>query len=126
MSKANFEATKRKVKAWTRRNRLNLPLSRLLEAINPILRGVANYFQHAAVKRTLHYLAYYTWWRVMRWIRAKHPKANWSWFRKHYFGKDRISAAGVTLFRPDSVPVTRYRYRGSKIPTPWNAEALIG
>lgn len=126
MSKANFEATKRKVKAWTRRNRLNLALSRLLTAINPILRGVANYFQHAAVKRTLHYLSYYTWWRVMRWIRAKHPKANWSWIRKRYFGKDRISAAGVTLFRPDSVPVTRYRYRGSKIPTPWNAVANVG
>ena len=34
-------------------------------------------------------------------------------------GKDRISQAGVTLFRPDSIPVTRYRYRGSK--TPWDA-----
>ncbi len=124
MSKANFTATKQKVKAWTRRNRLNLSLADVLQIINPILRGVAYYFQHAAVKRTLHYLAWYSWWRVMRWIRAKHPKANWTWLRKRYFGKDRITEAGVTLFRPDTVPVTRYRYRGSKIPTPWDAEAL--
>lgn len=124
MSKANFEATKRKVKALTRRNRLNLPLGKLLAAINPILRGVANYFQHAAVKQTLHYLAYYTWWRVMRWLRAKHAKANWKWFKDRYWGKDKIAVAGVALFRPDSVPVTRYRYRGSRIPTPWNAEML--
>lgn len=124
MSKANFTAVKRKIKAWTRRTRLNLSLAQLLTAINPILRGVAYYFRHAAVKQTLHYLAYYTWWRVIRWIRAKHPKANWSWIRKHYFGKDNITEAGVTLFRPDSVPVTRYRYRGSRIATPWNAEIL--
>ena len=62
----------------------------------------------------------------MRWIRAKHPKANWTWLRRRYFGKDRISQAGVTLFRPDSVPVTRYRYRGSKIPTPWDAATDTG
>src|SRR5262249_53345144 len=49
------------------------------------------------------------------------PQGDWTWLRKRYFGKDKISQAGVTLFRPDSVPVTRYRYRGSKIPTPWDA-----
>jgi RNA-directed DNA polymerase len=76
MSKANCEATKRKVKAWTRRSRLNLVLLDILEAVNPILSGVANYFRHAAVKRTLHYLTWYSWWRVMRWILAEHPKAN--------------------------------------------------
>jgi RNA-directed DNA polymerase len=124
MSKANFEATKRKVKALTRRDRLNLPLGKLLAAINPILRGVANYFQHAAVKRTLHYLSYYTWWRVMRWLRAKHSKRNWKWFKDRYWGKDKITVAGMALFRPDTVPVTRYRYRGARIPTPWNAEML--
>jgi RNA-directed DNA polymerase len=55
MSKANLRAVKQKVKALTRRNRPNLALVQVLMAINPILRGVANYFQHAAVKRTLHY-----------------------------------------------------------------------
>ena len=126
MSKANFEAVKRKVKALTRRDHLNLPLGKLLMAINPILRGVANYFQHAAVKQTLHYLSYYTWWRVMRWLRAKHARANWKYFKDRYWGKDKIAVAGVALFRPDSVPVTRYRYRGTRIPTPWNAELLNG
>jgi RNA-directed DNA polymerase len=126
MSKANFEAVKRKVKALTRRDHLNLPLGKLLMAINPILRGVANYFQHAAVKHTLHYLGYYTWWRVMRWLRAKHSKANWKWFKDRYWGKDKIAVAGVVLFRPDSVQVTRYRYRGARISTPWNAELLNG
>lgn len=119
-----FERTKLKVKALTRRQTLNLSLEELLWAINPILRGVANYYRHAAAKRTLHYLTYYSWWRVMRWLRNKHPHANWAWFRRNYFGKDGIAEAGVTLFRPDSVAVTRYRYRGANIATPWNKEQL--
>jgi RNA-directed DNA polymerase len=78
----------------------------------------------AGVSGCVHYLGYYTWWRVMRWLRARHPKANWTWFRRRYFGTDRLTEADVTLFRPDSIPVTRYRYRGTKIATPWNTEAL--
>jgi RNA-directed DNA polymerase len=27
---------------------------------------------------------------------------------------------GISLFNPATVPVTRYRYRGTKIPNPWN------
>jgi RNA-directed DNA polymerase len=41
MSKAMFAATKRKVKALTRRHTRNLSLSELLMAINPVLRGMA-------------------------------------------------------------------------------------
>ncbi|MEU4806365.1 group II intron maturase-specific domain-containing protein [Actinosynnema sp. NPDC023587] len=55
-----------------------------LAAVNPILRGVANYFQRAVVKRTLHYLAYYAWWRVMRWLRAKHSEVNSKWVGDRY------------------------------------------
>lgn len=124
MSNAVFARTKQKVKALTRRHTRNLSLKQLLLAINPVLRGVAHYFRHAAVKHTLHYLAYFAWWRVMRWLRAKHPHANWTWMRRRYFGKDGITEGGVTLFRPDTVAVTRYRYRGANIATPWNAEML--
>lgn len=125
MSKANFVAVKRKVRALTRRHNRNLPLHQLLRAINPVLRGVANYFRYAAVKRTLHYLGYFTWWRVVRWLRKKHAGRNWTWIRRRWFGKDRLADAGVVLFRPDSVTVKRYRYRGAKIATPWNADAMV-
>lgn len=124
MSKASFEAVKRKVRALTRRHNRNLALHQLLRAINPVLRGVANYFRYAAGKRTLHYLTYFTWWRVVRWLRKKHAGRNWGWIRRRWFGKDRLADAGVVLFRPDSVAVKRYRYRGAKIATPWNADAM--
>ena len=123
MSKPAFQTAKRKIKALTRRHTRNFSLRELLVMVNRILRGVANYFRFAAGKRTLHYLGYYAWWRVMRWLRAKHPKVTWTWFRKRYFGKDKLAEAGVTLFRPDSVKVAPYRYRGTKIATPWKHRA---
>jgi RNA-directed DNA polymerase len=30
-----------------------------------------------------------------------------------------VTADGIELFNLEAVPVTRYRYRGSKIPSPW-------
>jgi RNA-directed DNA polymerase len=30
-----------------------------------------------------------------------------------------ITVGGVMLFKPSKVPVTRYRYRGTRIPNPW-------
>ena len=33
-----------------------------------------------------------------------------------------ISDDGIELFRPQAVAVARYRYRGTKIPTPWASE----
>jgi RNA-directed DNA polymerase len=34
----------------------------------------------------------------------------------------RIAHNGVTFTGASSVPVARYRYRGSKIPTPWTPD----
>ncbi len=34
-----------------------------------------------------------------------------------------IVAYGTALYLPSTVPVTRYRYRGERIPTPWIALA---
>ena len=30
-----------------------------------------------------------------------------------------ISADGNELFDPETIPITRYRYRGNQIPNPW-------
>ena len=41
--------------------------------------------------------------------------------RRRHFGHGwRPEQDGVTLFNPAAVPVTRYRYRGTNIPTPWD------
>jgi RNA-directed DNA polymerase len=113
-------AIRRKVKALTGRTTCNLSLAELLWALNPILRGWAAYFRYAAAKRTLAYLGWYAWWRVMRWLRKKHPRLTWTRLRRRFFGKDRLQAEGIVLYNPAAMRVLRYRFRGDKIATPWN------
>ena len=82
------------------------------------LRGRTNYFRHGVSKATFDYL------NITRdadcaWLRRKHPGPPGSrcdgitwpgWLPEH---------DGEALFNTSAVPVTRYRYRGTKIPTPW-------
>jgi RNA-directed DNA polymerase len=117
-------SVKRRVKALTNRSMIRLDLAELLRALNPVLRGWAAYFRYAAVKRTLAYLGWYAWWRVIRWLRKKHPRWTWAQVKRRYFGKDAIRAGGLTLYNPATMRVERYRFRGARISTPWNEETL--
>jgi RNA-directed DNA polymerase len=110
---------RRKVKTLTGRSTINMELSELIAALNPVLRGWANHFRHAAAKRTFDYLGYYAWWRVGRWLRKKHPRLTWKQIERRYTGEGTYQEKGNTLFHPGSVSVTRYRYRGARIPNPW-------
>jgi RNA-directed DNA polymerase len=119
VSNEALASARRKVKALTGRSTTNLDLSELIAALNPVLRGWANYFRHAAAKRTFDYLGYYAWWRVGRWLRKKHPRLTWKQIARRYTSHGTFQEQGIVLFNPGSVSVTRYRYRGARIPDPW-------
>jgi RNA-directed DNA polymerase len=87
-----------------------------------VRRGWENYYRHAAAKRTLDYLAYYAWWRVGRWLRKKHPRLTWKQINRRYTSEGTFHDKGIMLFNPSSISVTRYRYRGARIPNPWKIE----
>ena len=122
VSNEALASARRKVKALTGRSTTNLELSELIAALNPVLRGWGNYFRHAAAKRTLEYLGYYAWWRVGRWLRKKHPRLTWKQIQRRYTSEGTFQAKGIALFNPGSISVTRYRYRGARIPNPWTLE----
>jgi RNA-directed DNA polymerase len=63
-----------KVKAITRQGTSN-PLSDLLRQLNSALRGWTTYFQHGVSKATFKYLSYYTWHRVVGWLRRKYRRS---------------------------------------------------
>jgi len=59
------------------------------------------------------------WWRVIRWLRKKYERLTWKQLRRRCWGHHWTSREGTRLAWPDEVPVTRYRYRGHRIPSPW-------
>jgi RNA-directed DNA polymerase len=110
---------KDKIRALTRRLSQQ-DLGETLIRINQITRGWAAYFRHAVAKHTFDRLAYFIWWRIVRWVKAKR---RWRWKDVHRWlrtptGWRTITADGIELHNIASTAVTRYRRRG-RIPTPW-------
>ena len=118
-SERSFREIKHRIKELTGRSTIGLSLDQLVHALNPILRGFTNYHRHAASKRCFSYLDHYLWWRMMLWLRKKHPRLTWKQIKRRYWGRNWTSPDGTRLYWPGRVPVSRYRYRGHRIPTPW-------
>ena len=115
-----IRSLKAKIRALTNRTSQQ-DLRSVLIRLNQIMRGWANFFKHAVCKHTLGNLAHFAWWRVIRWLRTLH---RWRWkdVRRAFTTPDGrwkpIAADGIELLNLEAVPVTRYRYRGSTIPSP--------
>lgn len=116
-----IRSVKAKVRALTRKtSQQNLRL--VLHRLSTVLRGWAYYFRHAVATDTFQALDNVTWWRVVHMLRTRH---RWGWkeFRRRYTTPTgrwlAITAGSIELARISAIPVTRYRYRGGKIPTPW-------
>jgi RNA-directed DNA polymerase len=113
-------AVKAKVRALTRAGS-NQPLAALLGHLNRVLRGWTAFFRYGVSKRTFDYLGQFAWNRVLRWLRRKHPKASWGWLRRRYLPRWWPTHGKTELLRCGHVTVSRYRYRGAQIPSPWAA-----
>jgi RNA-directed DNA polymerase len=74
-------------------------------------------------KATFSAVDHHAWHRLMRWIRAKYQGKSglgMAEMRRRFCDVGwRFACNGVKFTGASSVPVSRYRYRGSNIPTPW-------
>ncbi|MEU9763500.1 group II intron reverse transcriptase/maturase [Streptomyces sp. NPDC047987] len=113
-----------KIKKLTGQGTTSLSLAEVLRKVNPVLRGWAAYFRYGASKKTFSYLGWYAWWRLLLWIRRKHPHLTWKQLRRRYYGADRIAEDRIALYNPAKMRVERYRYRGAQISTPWNMDEV--
>jgi len=122
-SRKAIQAIKDKVKARTYRSTRHKDLDELITSLNRSLAGWANYFRHGVSKATFSAIDAFTWGRLMRWIRAKHKGRTglgMNELRRRFCDQGwRFAWKGVVFTGTSSVAVTRYRYRGSTIPTPW-------
>jgi len=121
-SKRSQAAIRRKVRALTRRTSQPNPRLLLLR-LNAVLRGWANYFKHGVSKRSFDRLGSFAWRRVVRWLRQRHLGLNWTAIRRRFLHGWEIVCDGITLYNPSTVAITRYRYRGTRIPSPWSPNA---
>lgn len=109
-----------KVRTQTRRAK-HRTLADLLRRLNPALRGWCNYFRHGVSSRTFGYVDHYAFWRIVGWLRKRHPRLNMHTIVRRFLPGWKISADGIEMFRPTAVAIVRYRYRGTRIPTPWSS-----
>jgi hypothetical protein len=58
---------------------------------------------------------------VAGWLRRRHRTRNWGWLRRTYLKERWPAHEGVELFDPARLGISRYRYRGARIPLPWTA-----
>jgi len=116
-----IRSLKAKIRALTdRKSQQNA--GTVLTRLAQVMRGWSNYFRHAVCKHTFGRLAHFVWWRVAHWLRTLH---HWGWkdFRRRFTTPQGtwkpLSADGIVLFNIEAVPVTRYRWRSTHIPSPW-------
>jgi RNA-directed DNA polymerase len=122
-SKKAIQAIKDKVSAKTYRSTRNQDLDVVITSLNRSLVGWATHFRHGVSKAIFSAVDQHAWGRLMRWIRAKYAGKTglgMKELRRRFCDKGwRFAHNGVVFNGASSVQVTRYRYRGSKIPTPW-------
>ena len=100
----------------------NLALAALLHQLNRVLRGWTTYFRPGVSFATFRYLRAFAWRHVVVWVRRKHRRITWRELRRRYCNGGWWPTDGkVVLFNPTAAGTTRYRYRGTAIPSPWTA-----
>lgn len=119
-SKKSLASVMGKVRTLTRRAK-HRTLADLLRRVNPVLRGWCNYFRHGVSSRTFGYLDHFAFWRIVGWLRKRHVGLNMHTLVRRYLPGWQIRAEGIEMFRPQGIAIERYRYRGTKIPTPWSS-----
>lgn len=81
----NISDVLRKIKIILRQNR---EVTTVVERLNPIIRGWANYFSTVASKKTFSAMDNKLMIQLMRWAKHKHPTRPKVWIRNRYLFKD--------------------------------------
>ena len=85
-SKASVRSFKKQMKdEW--KKTLMWDTKRVIENLNPKIKGWCNYFRVGTSKETFKKLDGWMWKRQMRFARRRHPNKHWWWCKKRYWGK---------------------------------------
>ena len=122
-SKKSMQSIRRRIKAMTTRSNTYQSPGVLFHRLNRLTRGWAQYFRHGVQRRLPRHWALPVVAGLGMATRqaSPHPQAR----TLPSIPLDRKPEyAGVRLYNPASMSIQRYRYRGNKIPTPWNSSTV--
>ena len=93
----------------------------LINLLNPVLRGWANYHKHIVSKEIFKEIDFYLWILLGKWCKHRHTNKPWKWIRNKYFmaSGELCSFASVTfcgnkeihinkIFRLGRIPIIRH------------------
>ncbi|QHD00733.1 group II intron reverse transcriptase/maturase [Pseudomonas sp. S04] len=83
-SKANVKAHLGKIREVIKANRQAKQID-LINLLNPVLRGWANYHRHVVAKKTFNRIDAYVWSMLWRWAVRRHPNKGARWVKDRYF-----------------------------------------
>jgi RNA-directed DNA polymerase len=83
-STASFQALKDKVRTCCKQAVGATP-EQLIDALNPLLRGWANYHRHVICGQSFAQLDSFVWRRLYRWAKRRHPHKTGRWLTDRYF-----------------------------------------
>ncbi len=66
---------------------MSWPLDRVIENLNPKIKGWGSYFNKSAAKSTFSMLDNWMWIRQARFVHKRHPNKHWWWFKLKYWGR---------------------------------------
>jgi RNA-directed DNA polymerase len=83
-STASFQALKAKVRTLCKQAAGATPAA-LIDRLNPLLRGWANYHRYTLCSQTFFRLDSFVWRRLFRWAKLRHPDKTGRWLTDRYF-----------------------------------------
>lgn len=108
--KAKVIAHLREIKAYLKSHK-QAPAVAVIKALNPKLRGWANYYRHSAASKTFAYADHRVWQMLWRWAKRRHPNKPSQWVKARYFKADgywTFHESNAQLGRHSAIPITRY------------------
>jgi hypothetical protein len=83
-SRVSFQALTARIKALCKQA-AGRPPAQLIDTLNPVLRGWANYHRHSICGQTFAHLDNFVWQWLYRWAKRHHPNKTGRWIVKRYF-----------------------------------------
>jgi RNA-directed DNA polymerase len=121
-SKKAMQSILDRVRVETSRSTRHVTTGQKLARVERMVRGWANYFRHGVSRKVFEKLDHLVWWRLIHWIRRKHSRISVREALRRFATPGNIghlTCNGATYRGASNVAITRYRYRGTQIPTPW-------